>query len=195
MKIFPLGIVSQVKKYLDESVTVKLNLNGKETSGNISDTENGTKYASAEDRLNMHKTASNETILISEIANIINEKNVTVFFLQVSLAITFFVIFQLVLQDTLFKGCCILTNTFHQIQIIYIFARSVYEQHNLCSSKNFVIYKIKASALTSETVENNLKRKTEIFVASDNAFSFANSVKRTSAHWKQFLNDVLAMVK
>ena len=183
MKILPLVRVSQAKTCLDESVTVKFILDGQETSENINDTESGTRYASVGDRLNMHKSA-----------NIINEKNVTVFFLQVSLAM-FFVIFQSVPRDTLFKGCCILGNSFHQMQIIYIFARSVYERHNLCSSKNFAIYKIKASALTSETVENNLKREMEVFVASDNAFSFISSMKRTSAHWKQFLHDVLAMVK
>ena len=194
MKILPLGRVSQVKTCLDESVTAKFILDGQETSENINDTESGTKYASVEDQLNMHKSASNETTLISKIPNIINEKNVTVFFLQVSLAIMFFVIFQSVLHDTLFKSCCILSNTFHQMQIIYVFARSVYERHNLCSSKNFAIYKIIASALTSETVENNLKRETEVFVASDNAFSFISSMKRTSGHWKQFLHDVLAMV-
>ena len=33
---------------------------------------------SVEDPLNMHRTASNETILISEIPNIINEENVTI---------------------------------------------------------------------------------------------------------------------
>ena len=33
------------------------------------------------------------------------------------------------------------------------------------------------------------------FVARDNAFSFISSVKGTPAYWKQFLCDVLAMVK
>ena len=34
-----------------------------------------------------------------------------------------------------------------------------------------------------------------MFVASNNAFSFISSVKCTPAYWKQFLYDVLAMVK
>ena len=34
------------------------------------------EYASVEDPLNMHRTASNETNLVSEIPNIINEENV-----------------------------------------------------------------------------------------------------------------------
>ena len=43
-------------------------MDGKE----INDLENETEYASVEDPLNMHITASNETTLISEIPNIIN---------------------------------------------------------------------------------------------------------------------------
>ena len=34
-----------------------------------------------------------------------------------------------------------------------------------------------------------------MYAASDNAFSFITSVKGTRAYWKQFLYDVLAMVK
>ena len=34
------------------------------------------QYASVEDPLNMHRTASNKTNLVSEIPNIINEENV-----------------------------------------------------------------------------------------------------------------------
>ena len=49
--------------------------------------------------------------------------------------------------------------------------------------------------LTTEMVKNNLKGTTERFVARDNAFSYMSSVKGTPAYWKQFLYDVLAMVK
>ena len=37
-----------------------------------------TEYASVEDPLSMHRTASNETTLISEFPNITNEKNVII---------------------------------------------------------------------------------------------------------------------
>ena len=44
-------------------------------------------------------------------------------------------------------------------------------------------------------VENSFKGTVEKFVANDNAFLFMISVKGTPANWKQFLFDVLAMVK
>ena len=37
-----------------------------------------TEYASVEDPLSMHRTASNETTLISQFPNITNEKNVII---------------------------------------------------------------------------------------------------------------------
>ena len=37
-----------------------------------------TKFASVEDYLNMHRTASSETILVSEILNITNDENVII---------------------------------------------------------------------------------------------------------------------
>ena len=55
--------------------------------------------------------------------------------------------------------------------------------------------KIKPGTLTAGTVKSNFKGTIERFVAKDNAFSFMNSVKGTPAYWKQFLYDVLAMVK
>ena len=50
------------------------------------------------------------------------------------------------------------------------FARSVYEQHHVRSSINFVMYKTKPGALTEGTVKNNFNGIIERFVASDNAF-------------------------
>ena len=71
----------------------------------------------------------------------------------------------------------------------------MHEQHHLRSSINFAMHKIKPGTLTAGTVNSNFKRAIEWFVASDNAFSFMSSVKGTPAYWKQFLYDVLAMVK
>ena len=75
------------------------------------------------------------------------------------------------------------------------FVRSVFEQHHLRLSINYTMHKIKAGTLTTGTIKNNFKGIIERFVASDNAFSLMSSVKRTSAYWKQFLYDVLDMVK
>ena len=46
----------------------------------MSESLNNTKkeYASVEDLLGMHRTTSNETALISQIPNIINEENVII---------------------------------------------------------------------------------------------------------------------
>ena len=44
---------------------------------NIND-RSETEFASVEDPLNMHKTASNETTLASEIPNIINDENIII---------------------------------------------------------------------------------------------------------------------
>ena len=49
-----------------ESATGKIIMDGKE----MNDTENETEYASAEDPLNMRRTVSNETTLISKMPNI-----------------------------------------------------------------------------------------------------------------------------
>ena len=74
-----------------------------------------------------------------------------------------------------------------------LFARSVYGEHHLRSSINFAMHKTKAGALTEGIVKNNLKGTIERFIARDNAFSFM--VKGTPAYWKQFLYNVLNMVK
>ena len=54
---------------------------------------------------------------------------------------------------------------------------------------------IKTGTLTAVMVKSNLKGTVERFFASDNPFSFMSSVRGTPAYWKQFLYDVLAMVK
>ena len=52
--------------------------NEKEMTKNVNDTRSRTEFASFEDPLNMHRTASNETTLVSEIRNIIDEENVII---------------------------------------------------------------------------------------------------------------------
>ena len=41
----------------------------------------------------------------------------------------------------------------------------------------------------------NFNEKVKEFIASDQAFIFMSSIKRTPAYWKKFLLDVLAMLK
>ena len=55
--------------------------------------------------------------------------------------------------------------------------------------------KIKLGKLTEGMVKNNLKGTIEKFVESDKTFSFMSSVKGTPPYWKQFLYDVLAIIK
>ena len=57
------------------------------------------------------------------------------------------------------------------------------------------MHKIKPGTITAGTVINNFKATIERFVANDNVFPFMSSVKGTPEYWKQFLYDVLAIVK
>ena len=59
-----------------ECVTGKYVSDKKEMTENING-RSETQFALVEDPLNMHRTASNETNLVSEILNIINEENVS----------------------------------------------------------------------------------------------------------------------
>ena len=58
-----------------ECVTEENVSDGKEVTENIND-RSETESASVENPLNTHRTASNETTLVSEISNIINDENV-----------------------------------------------------------------------------------------------------------------------
>ena len=60
----------------NESVTKKIVSNGKEMSESLNDTY--TVYASVEHLQNKHKSASDETTLVSEIQDIMNEENVII---------------------------------------------------------------------------------------------------------------------
>ena len=60
------------------SVTEKNISDGKEMIENVNYNRSETEFASVEDPLKMYRTASNETTLVSEIPNIINEGNVII---------------------------------------------------------------------------------------------------------------------
>ena len=74
------------------------------------------------------------------------------------------------------------------------FTRPVDEQHHLHLSVNFAMHEVKPGKLTAGSVKD-FKGTIERFVARDNVFSFMSSVKGTTVYWKQFLYDVLAVVK
>ena len=61
-----------------ESVTEKNISDGKEMTENVNYDRSETEFASFEDPLNMYRIASNETTLVSEIPNMINEENVII---------------------------------------------------------------------------------------------------------------------
>ena len=61
-----------------ESVTENDISDGKEMNKNNNENTSEAEYASVKDPLNMNRTATNETNLISDIPNIINEENVII---------------------------------------------------------------------------------------------------------------------
>ena len=81
MKTYLLQRPSHVKNFSDtaeiqgqfEYINEKNDSDGKEMSENIND-RSETEFALVQDPLNLHRTASDETILISGIPNIINKK-------------------------------------------------------------------------------------------------------------------------
>ena len=78
----------------------------------------------------------------------------------------------------------------------YIFFAHAVTQHlNLNSCINIAMQKIKADSLTAGMMSSNFKERVKSFIASDDAFTFMNSLKGTPAYWKRFLFEVLAMVK
>ena len=66
---------------------------------------------------------------------------------------------------------------------------------NLSNQINIAMRKVTSSQLTVGMLSSNLNEKVKEFIASDQAFTFINSIKGTPAYWKKFLSDVLAMVK
>ena len=170
---------------------------------NVNYNRNETEFASVEDPLNMYRTASDETTLVSEIPNIINEENVTIAPSQGKIPVS-------ILRDELceeqeflhllpngkfgynvppdiplsparyFNQRLLSFNQYFASDADYIFlARSVYEQHHLRSIINFAMHKLNQVHLQ----QGNFKETIERFAASDNAFAFMSSVKGTSAYW------------
>jgi len=55
--------------------------------------------------------------------------------------------------------------------------------------------KVRADGVTAGMMSANYKERVRAFIASDDAFTFMNTLKGTPAYWKRFLFEVLAMVK
>ena len=167
----------------------------------------------------MHRTGSNEIVLVSEIPSIINDKNVIIALGQGKKPFS-------ILNDEFceeqtfpsllhkskfgykplrdipispvryFNQRFLNFNQYFALDADYIFfARSVHEQHDLGLSIKFTMHKFKQGALTAGTVESDFKGTLDRFIAKGIAFSFMSSVKGTPAYWKQFLYDALTMVK
>ena len=199
---------SEINENQEEAKIVTENSisDGKDMNKNNNENASEAEYASVEDTLNIHRNATNETTLISEIRNIINEENITIASGQdkarVSILEDEFSEEQAfpyllrkgkfgysVLQDIpisparYFNQRLLNFNQYFASDAEYIFfARSVYVHHHSLSSINFAMHKIKPDIFTAGTVKNNFKGTTGRFFASDNDFSFMSSVKGTPAY-------------
>ena len=74
------------------------------------------------------------------------------------------------------------------------FAQSVIQKLNLSNQTNIAMTKVTPNQLTTGMLSSNFNEKIKVFIASDQAFTFMNSIMKTPAYWKKFLFGVLAMV-
>ena len=139
-----------------------------QTCNNNIDTqvENKLNFELLDDPLNLHRVAANETTLISEIPGIIDEDNIINF-----------------------------KQTFASDADFIFFARSIVEQHHFKFSINISMQKVRGMQITAGTVKQNYKESVKRLLSSENAYSFMSYVKGTPGQWRQFLFEVLAMVK
>ena len=73
--------------------------------------------------------------------------------------------------------------------------RLSFEQRHLRYSVNIYLHKAQGAQLTAGSVGENYKESVKKLLSNENTFHFMSSVKDTPAYWKQFLHEVLAMVK
>ena len=74
------------------------------------------------------------------------------------------------------------------------FAQLVIQKLNRNSQINIAMRKANSNQLTTGMLSSNFNEKVKEFIASDEAFTFMNSMKGTPAYWKTFLFDVLLML-
>ena len=212
--MFKFSDIVQIQKK-SEFATEKNVSDRKEMAENIND-RSEIEFATVEDPLNMHRTATYETTLVFEIPSIINDENVNIVTGQgrkpVSVLSDEFCEEQIftylfpegkfgynaprdipLSPDRYFNKRLLNFNHYFVPDVDYVFsARSVHGQHHIHSSINFAMHKIESR---QECLKIILKKQLKSLFASDNVFSFMSSVKGAPAYWKQILYDEPAMVK
>ena len=172
-----------------------------------------------DDPLNLHRVAASETTLISEIPSIIGEDNIAIApgqgktplsilhddyceelafpYLFPTGKFGYKVKREVPLSPVKYFNQRLLNfkQTFASDADFIFFARSIVEQHHLKSSINISMQKVRGMQITAGIVKQNYKESVKRLLSSENAYSFMSSVKGTPAYWKQFLFEVLAMVK
>ena len=83
---------------------------------------------------------------------------------------------------------------FHHVYII-LFVQFVLRQLNLDSKINIAIIKFSTSNVTPRMLSYKFKKTVEILVTSEKVFVFINTHNGTSAFWKRFQLEVLAMIR
>jgi len=68
------------------------------------------------------------------------------------------------------------------------------QQINLFTQMNVATSKVKGD-INAGQLQRNYKQTVRSFISQDKAYTFMKSVKGTPAYWKNFLYDVLAIVK
>ena len=190
----------------NKNVTEKIISGRKEVGEKGNDTE--TEHASVEDSLNMYKTASNETTLVSEIPSIIDEENVVIAPGQEEKIVP--ILSDEFCEEQSFQGefsyksprdspICHVQYFKQRLlkfnQYFVSYADYIFFARHLRSSISFAKHKSKPKTNHSKKIRNNSKGTFERFDASDNGFSFMSWVKVTPVYWEQFLYDILAMLK
>ena len=101
------------------------------------------------------------------------------------------------LTSTKYFNQCLLSYTqkFSSHSDYIFFAHSVMQKLNRSNQINIAMRKVTSNPLTAGMLSSNFNEKLKEFIASDQAFTFMNSIQGTPAYWKKFLFDVLAMVK
>ena len=75
------------------------------------------------------------------------------------------------------------------------FVHSVLQQMQISNQINIAMTKVATTNLTAGKLRRSFKQTVQQFIASDEAFSFMNTIKGTPAYWKKCLHEVLEMVK
>ena len=75
------------------------------------------------------------------------------------------------------------------------FAHSYLQQLSLKEQISIAMKKVSGTSLTAGMLSGNFKEKVKEFIATDQAYTFMNSIKGTPAYWKKFKSECLAMVR